>query len=90
MVEAPRYTMRDCMYALYVDLAEAARTIPLYDADARERWFDAAVWLLCQVPDLSQRCSWAHSLALSFNQAGCPLALVVGELWRRAEEKGTV
>lgn len=47
MVEARRYTVRDCYYTVLCDLTAADRTVAPYDADARERWFDAAVWLLC-------------------------------------------
>lgn len=88
--ECTRYGMRDCLYAVFLDLANSARQVKPWDADARERWLDAAVWLLCQVPDAPQRCSWAHSLAIAFNTSGAPIALVIGELWRRVEAKRCV
>lgn len=78
------YRTGDCLYAIYLDLASVARTLPLWDADAREQWLDAAGWLLAQVPCESQRVSWAYQLAVAWTHGGTVLGPVVQELWRRA------
>jgi hypothetical protein len=82
-----RIGLRDCLYMMLVDLAAQARMVRPWDADARTQWFDAAVWLLGQVPDAAQRAAWTQTLALAITQPGLPPALVVGELWRRVEER---
>lgn len=85
--EARRIGMRDCLYALLMDLVKTAKALPPWKTHMRSEWFEAAVWLLGQVPDAAQRLSWTHTLAQAVNMAGIPLQLIVGELWRRVEER---
>ena len=79
-----RYRPTDCVFAMFTDLCESAGAVVLWDADARERWLAAAVWLLRQVPDVDQRMSWAFSLA-SCVRGPAPVVRVLGDLWRRVE-----
>ena len=81
-VEDRRYRPTDCVFVIFTDLCESAGAVVLWDADARERWLAAAVWLLRQVPDVDQRMSWAFSLA-SCIRGSAPVVKVLGEMWRR-------
>lgn len=82
-----RFRPTDCLFSIFTDLCESATQVPLWDADAREGWLDAAVWLLRQVPDETQRASWAFSLA-SCIRGSAPVVRVLGELWQRVEGPG--
>lgn len=82
--EDRRIRPTDCLYAMFTDLCESAGRVTLWDADAREQWLAAAVWLLRQVPDVDQRMSWAFSLASSI-RGSAPVVRVLGDLWRRVE-----
>lgn len=82
------YGERDCLSEVCADLCDAARTVLPWDADAREGWMDAAVWLLKQVPHEAQRASWAFTLATAINRCQAPVVGVLGELWRRVEGAG--
>jgi hypothetical protein len=84
-VEARRIGMKDCLYSMLMDLASTAKALPPWQTHMRSEWFEAAVWLLGQVPDSAQRLSWTHTLAMAINGVGIPLNLIVGELWRRVE-----
>ena len=84
-MDAKRYRETDCLHAVLTDLCAAVATVQPWDADERERWLDAAVWLLRQVPDAGQRAAWGLTLAASINRYPTRVVLVLEELWRRVE-----
>lgn len=75
----------DCLVDVCLDLTEQARFIPLHDSMARYEWFEAAAWLLAQVPVERQRVRWALVLANAINQCGLSPVLVLSELLRPRE-----
>lgn len=85
MATVVRYREQDCLHAIFVDLCEAVATFQPWDADERERWMEAVVWLLRQVPDPVQRAAWGLTLVASINRTPAPVVLLLEDLWRRVE-----
>lgn len=85
-MSAIRIRPGDCLFVLFEDLQQQARTVRPYDADARTAWMSAASDVLAQVPDADQRMSWSIYLAASLPLPGCPVTLLSGLLLSAAAE----
>lgn len=77
--------MIDYLLETLEDLRAQGSDIPLYDADRRERWFDALAQVITELRSEDQRMAWVALVAddLCRRMPGLPFCVAAGPLLDR-------
>ena len=85
-------SQKDCLLAMLEELRADVTTFSLYDADRRERWFDALAQVIAAVRSDDQRMAWVALIAddLCRRIPGVPFAVAAQPLLDRLKTMGVV
>ncbi len=77
--------MSDCLVEALHDLRAHGSTIPIFDADARENWFDDLAKWISALPNDTQQVAWVACIAndLCRRMPGLPLHFAAHPLLHR-------
>lgn len=74
----------DCLVAMLEELRRLGKTVPFFDADRRDPWFDAVAQLVLALPGRQQQWAWVALIAMDLCEVTPGLSLACSAAWVQA------